>query len=70
MLFHRLERQCGVRGRLLAKRGEPCLWMEVYERITDGAGFEAALQAEASALGLETVLAKGTRRNVEAFEGE
>ena len=67
-LFDRLEQRCGVRGRLLSKRGEPHLWMEVYEGVTDAGGFESALQAEAAALGLDALLLAGNRRAVEAFE--
>ena len=67
-LFDRLEQLCGVRGRLLSKRGEPHLWMEVYEGVTNARAFESAVQAEAAALGLEAVLLAGNRRTVEAFE--
>jgi len=67
-LFDRLRRQCGVRGRLLTKRDDPHLWMEVYEGITEAARFESALQAEAAALGLDALLLPGNRRNVETFE--
>ena len=67
-LFERLERLCGVRGRLLGKRGEPHLWMEVYEGVCDAGAFESALLAEAAALGLEALLLPGSRRTVEAFE--
>jgi hypothetical protein len=67
-LFDRLEQRCGVRGRLLTKRGEPHLWMEVYEGVSDAAGFESTLEAEAAGLGLDALLRAGNRRTVEAFE--
>ncbi len=68
-LFDRIEQRWGVRGRLLTKRGEPHLWMEVYEGVSDAAGFESALEADAAALGLDALLSAGNRRTVEAFEG-
>jgi hypothetical protein len=67
-LFDRVQRHCGVRGRLMTKRGEPNLWMEVYERVDDGALFESALHAGVAALDLEAVLLPGNRRNLESFE--
>jgi hypothetical protein len=67
-LFARLQQRCGVRGRLLTKRGEPTLWMEVYEGVSDAAAFESALHAEAASLDLEALLVAGNRRNLESFE--
>jgi hypothetical protein len=67
-LFDRLEQRCGVRGRLLTRRGEPHLWMEVYEGVSDAAGFESALEVNAAALDLEALLPAGNRRTIEAFE--
>ena len=67
-LFDSLQQRCGVRGRLLTKRGEPSLWMEVYEGVDDAVLFESALHAEAVALGLEAVLLQGERRKLESFD--
>lgn len=39
----RLACRIGVKGRMLQKRGEPGLWMEIYEHVTDAARFERAL---------------------------
>ena len=43
--------RCGVRGRLLTKRGEPNLWMEVYEGVQDGGLFESALAGRSGVAG-------------------
>jgi hypothetical protein len=67
-LFERLEQRCGVRGRLLAKRGDSHLWMEVYEDTGDPARFESAMRAEVVALNLDAILLAGHERRLECFE--
>lgn len=59
----------GARCRLLTKRAEPDLWMEVYEAVHDPAAFERALENAVRELQLEELLAPGSRRHVECFEG-
>lgn len=58
-LFKVLEGATGVRGRWLRRRDEPGTYMEVYENVSDDHAFEALLEREAAALGLE--------RHVERF---
>ncbi|MGH8769545.1 MAG: DUF4936 family protein [Burkholderiales bacterium] len=58
----------GVRGRLLTKRDEPGLWMEVYEGVNDAPAFEAELDSLIAAMKLEDFLAPGSRRHTECFE--
>ncbi|MCW5606243.1 MAG: DUF4936 family protein, partial [Burkholderiales bacterium] len=58
----------GVQGRLLRKRGEPLLWMEIYENVGDEAQFEWALADAAGRLGIQGFLQTGTQRHVECFE--
>jgi len=58
----------GVRGRLMSKRGEANLWMEVYEAVHDAAGFERALELALSEIEFDTLLADGSQRCVECFE--
>ncbi len=42
-MLARLACRTGVAGILKKKRGEPGLWMEVYEGVADPAGFERLL---------------------------
>lgn len=69
-LLDALVRACGVRGRLLKKRDEPNLWMEVYEPVADAGAFEASLQRELERLDFDTVLLSGSHRAVECFESQ
>jgi hypothetical protein len=52
-LFRTIERQCGVRGRWMRRRDDPSTYMEVYEGVNDEGAFEALLEAESAAMGLE-----------------
>jgi len=63
-----LHRSTGVRGRLMIKRGEPNLWMEVYEAVRDAGGFERALELALSDGEFGSLLAEGSQRRVECFE--
>ena len=63
-----LHRSTGVRGRLMTKRGEPNLWMEVYEGVRDAGGFERALELALSDGEFDCLLAEGSQRRVECFE--
>lgn len=56
-----------VSARLLEKRGEPDLWMEVYEGIADAERFERALAAAAERHGLPLLVRPGTERKTECF---
>jgi hypothetical protein len=58
----------GVRSRLMTKRGEPNLWMEVYEAVSDPVAFERALEIAVHELQLHQSLAPGSQRHVECFE--
>ncbi len=61
-------RATGIPGRLLKKRGEPNLWMEVYENVTDAAKFEWELSQAAGELNATASLQAGTGRHIECFE--
>jgi hypothetical protein len=53
---------------LMVKRGEPSLWMEIYEDVPDADAFERALATCVDELQLERLLAEGSRRHLECFE--
>lgn len=62
-----LRSQTGIEGRLLKKRGEPLLWMEIYENVPDGESFETALANAVSEHAVCELLKPGTSRMVECF---
>lgn len=52
-LFDAIERDTGVRGTWMRRRDEATTFMEVYEGVADERTFEAVLERESAALGLE-----------------
>ena len=66
-LFSALKQSTSVTGRLLKKRSEPLLWMEVYENVRDDAKFELELAQAVTHLKLLECLQEGARRT-ECFE--
>lgn len=52
-IFGVVERATGIRGRWMRRRDEPATYMEVYENVRDAQSFEALLERESAALGLE-----------------
>lgn len=67
-LIAALKEHAGVAGRLLKKRSEPLLWMEVYENVRDDAKFELELEQAVARLKLGDCLQEGSARRVECFE--
>ena len=67
-LLDSVKNNSGVAGRLLKKRGEPNLWMEVYENITEIAAFERELADAVGKFKATELLQSGTGRHVECFE--
>ena len=67
-LLAALRKATGIQGRLMKKRGEPNLWMEIYEGVSDAAKFEWELADAAGRLGVQEFLLPGTARYVECFE--
>ena len=67
-LISALKERTGVAGRLLRKRSEPLLWMEVYEHVRDDAKFELELKQACSELKLAECLQEGSGRRLECFE--
>jgi hypothetical protein len=67
-LMATLQKATGIAGRLLAKRGEPNLWMEIYENVVDDAKFEWELADAAGRLKVQDFLLPGSSRYVECFQ--
>lgn len=57
----------GVSGRLLKKRNEPLLWMEIYENVSDAEQFELELSGAVVKLGVQAFLQPGSGRRPECF---
>ena len=62
-----LRQTTGISGRLMKKHGEPLLWMEVYEQVSDGGKFELALAAAVEKFKLVECLQPGSIRKTECF---
>ncbi len=67
-LLDTVEKATGIAGRLMTKRGEPNLWMEVYEGVADEAKFEWELAAAVSQYKATGFLQAGSGRHIECFE--
>jgi hypothetical protein len=67
-LITTVKQSTGVSGRLLKKRSDPLLWMEVYESVRDDAKFELELQQATSQLKIADCLQEGSTRRAECFE--
>jgi len=66
-LFAEVRKATGIQGRLLKKRSEPLLWMEIYEGVGDEAQFEWALAEAVAASGILDALQPGSGRHTECF---
>jgi hypothetical protein len=69
-LQEKLHACSGVRGRVVAKRDDPFLWMEVYEGVDDPPAFEAQLGRLIEQTRFAQVLAQGSARKMECFGAE
>ena len=67
-LLDAMREATGIRGRLLKKRGEPNLWMEIYENVADEAKFEWELAEAVEHLKIQQFLLPGTPRHIECFQ--
>ena len=63
-----VKRSTGIAGRLLKKRAEPLLWMEVYEDVHDDVSFESQLAEAVGHSKVQDHLQPATLRRVECFE--
>lgn len=66
-LLDAMQRRTGIRGRMLKKRNEPLLWMEIYEGVEDEAKFEWELAEALAASGIGKLLQDGSSRHNECF---
>ena len=66
-LFAAVRKTTGVSGRLLKKRGEPLLWMEIYDNVDDEARFEWELAEAVARLQLQECLQAASTRHTECF---
>jgi hypothetical protein len=66
-LIKLVKKVTGVEGRLMVKRGEANLWMEVYENVPDESRFEWELAEAAGKLKVQDFLQQGSTRHVECF---
>lgn len=62
-----VEKATGIAGRILRKRGEPNLWMEIYEGVEDEARFESLMVDAVSRLKFQELLQEHTTRHIECF---
>ena len=63
-----LKSETGIEGRLLKKRDNPSMWMEIYEGVGDSGKFEQALGVILQAADFSSALAAGSVRHMECFE--
>lgn len=59
--------RCGVQGRLMRRRDDPCTWMEIYETLDAFDDFEPILAEAVAKHGLEDLVRAGERRHAERF---
>lgn len=62
-----LQERLGITGRVLKKRYESLLWMEVYEGVRDAAAFEQAIDELVEKVQFDEVLQLGSVRVAECF---
>ena len=67
-LISTVKESTGIAGRLLKKRSDPLLWMEVYDNVRDDAKFELELEQTTSQLKIADCLQEGSTRRAECFE--
>ncbi len=66
-LLAAMRERTGIQGRVLKKRNEPLLWMEIYAPVADEASFEWELAEAVAASGINALLQTGNARHIECF---
>ena len=69
-LFDELKAASGISGRLVRRRDDLAVWMEIYEHVSDAGKFEQALHAAEARHGLDMLVATGASRKIEVFIGD
>ncbi|MBT9613220.1 MAG: DUF4936 family protein [Burkholderiales bacterium] len=64
---YEMEAHFSIAGRLLKKRDEPMLWMEVYENVPSSTAFEAALKQVEDKTGIMQYMLGDGQRHLECF---
>ncbi len=64
---YEMEAHFSVAGRLLKKRGEPLLWMEIYENVPSSAEFETVLKRAEDKAGIMRFVRGDGQRHLECF---
>lgn len=67
-LFEAVRKATGIEGRLMRKRGESTLWMEIYLNVADDHRFEREVGEVADRLNVQEFLLPDSPRHVECFE--
>lgn len=62
-----LRKQTGVAGRLLKKRDDSLLWMEIYEDVAEAGSFEDALMHAVEKYRVKQFMEAGSQRHTECF---
>lgn len=52
-LFKKVKSETNVQGRWLRRRDDPATYMEIYEGVSDEKAFEALLERETAAFGVQ-----------------
>ncbi len=66
----RLACRSGIAGRLLKRRDDPHMWMEIYDNVADSKHFELHLARAVSEFDVDMFLARDACRSVECFTGD
>ena len=63
-----IKTQLGIDARLLKKRDDPNLWLEIYENVPENSAFEDVLRMAEIASGIVDLLDSNDIRHVECFQ--
>jgi hypothetical protein len=68
LLLAQVKAATGLAGRIRHRADDPWLWMEIYEGVTDRAGFTDTLARLRAATALPACLAPGKTFHTECFQ--